>query len=510
MMTPAIFSALLPITGQTNGVPTRQESGGDTDRDSATEDTFDVDFSAVTDETTQADAARPAEKSAKGRSETDSEPAARPVDAEFAASLQVDPDMSSDITFPVTGGPVPVDSWAGSTGGATSGPASPEAGEAGVGGSPSSRNVAEDPTPIMPVAEVARGDLEAPEASQSTRGSAPAARAASLSIDTPGGSDHRRLEQTAKLEMAPPAPGLRATGPQQIAGSAAADVSVSVTVSPPAGEAAPRTPEGSAEGTTGPALTGRAHPTSGSPSAASPSVSVSVQPRAEKSDAPAPDGPDEAGTAPAPAERAKPAANSPALPYQVAHPSAAADVRATVSTPAGAPDAGAPAPELPEVASANLDPIPRADQAGIARVAGLRSFPVAMSTVAAQVQDQVQVLADGRRISIRLDPPDLGSFEVRLEMSGNAVQAVVASERTDTLELLARYRSELIAILQDAEFDVLDARFESGGESAPSEYEDETVLSHDGPANTEETVESQPGRAPNSWLEAGARLDIRV
>ena len=80
---------------------------------------------------------------------------------------------------------------------------------------------------------------------------------------------------------------------------------------------------------------------------------------------------------------------------------------------------------------------------------GPRFTPHSAQTLAAQI---AQRFSDGGRVfDIRLDPPELGRVEVRLEVaSDNSVRAVLAAERTETLAELQRSARDLERALAQA------------------------------------------------------------
>jgi flagellar hook-length control protein FliK len=75
--------------------------------------------------------------------------------------------------------------------------------------------------------------------------------------------------------------------------------------------------------------------------------------------------------------------------------------------------------------------------------------------------------SEERHITIRLDPPELGRVEVRLETRGDAVRVVMAVERPDTLDLLRRDAQLLDAALQRANVR-LDGNLEFSLRQGPS------------------------------------------
>jgi flagellar hook-length control protein FliK len=80
---------------------------------------------------------------------------------------------------------------------------------------------------------------------------------------------------------------------------------------------------------------------------------------------------------------------------------------------------------------------------------GPRLTPQSAQTMAAQI---AQRFNEGSRIfDIRMDPPELGRVEVRLEVgSDNSVRALLAAERTETLAELQRSARELERALAEA------------------------------------------------------------
>ena len=84
---------------------------------------------------------------------------------------------------------------------------------------------------------------------------------------------------------------------------------------------------------------------------------------------------------------------------------------------------------------------------------GPRLTPQSAQSMAAQI---AQRFNDGGRVfDIRLDPPELGRVEVRLELgSDNTVRALLAAERTETLAELQRSARDLERALAEAGLDV--------------------------------------------------------
>ncbi len=356
-------------------------------------------------------------------------------------------------------------------------------------------------------------------------------RAAAVSIETPGHAIIKRPSEPlgttsvdgVKTTTKPPAAPQAGQPP-----AAGANVAVSVSVQPRAAEPVPQSsaaPPVIGAATGGESVASESASRSVAQdgvSAAKVSVSVGVKPRAANPSPPAPQL-SEAGGAEMKPHNVKTETSSadvdlvdqakqPLGPRAQAEPLRVSTAATAFGTGAGQRNAVGLIPaaaDIGEAAVSEIDIAAPTDSAQTVRGAGPRPMSVAMGAVAIQIQNQVEILTNGRTVHVRLDPPNLGSFEVRLELSGTAVHAVVSSDRADTLELLARHRNELITILADAGFDVLDARFEGGGESPPDVGEEE-LLAAESLADAEEIVPSPTPWVPSSWLETGGRLDIRV
>ncbi len=84
---------------------------------------------------------------------------------------------------------------------------------------------------------------------------------------------------------------------------------------------------------------------------------------------------------------------------------------------------------------------------------GPRMTPQSAQTMAAQI---AQRFNEGSRVfDIRMDPPELGRVEVRMEVSSdNSVRAVLSAERAETLAELQRHARELERALSEAGLDV--------------------------------------------------------
>jgi flagellar hook-length control protein FliK len=73
--------------------------------------------------------------------------------------------------------------------------------------------------------------------------------------------------------------------------------------------------------------------------------------------------------------------------------------------------------------------------------------------------------ADGQ-VDIRLDPPELGRVQIRIETLDDGVRALVLAERPETQELLRRNADQLARDLGAAGFERVSLDFSAGGQAA--------------------------------------------
>ncbi len=188
---------------------------------------------------------------------------------------------------------------------------------------------------------------------------------------------------------------------------------------------------------------------------------------------------------------------------------------------AAAPATAAPAPAPQQAAEPIVDiatnVVPTAGpQAGTAQAAANVMAPqqgAAAQPVAQQVAVQIARASEQGvdRFRIRLDPPELGRVDVRLELSHEGrVQVVISAERSETLDLLRRDVLALERALAEAglETDADSLRFSERGEQG-----DDDGLA-DAPGDG---IDDDPDRAggpgempPGAWVAADGALDIRV
>ncbi|CCQ73054.1 flagellar hook-length control protein FliK [Magnetospira sp. QH-2] len=163
-------------------------------------------------------------------------------------------------------------------------------------------------------------------------------------------------------------------------------------------------------------------------------------------------------------------------------------------------------------------------QTAQAKAAAQTARPAPQTPVAEQVSVQIsKAVAEGMdKISIRLNPADLGRVDVRLEMSDGRVQVTVIADRPETLDMLRNDSRSLEKALQDAGLDTDSGSMnfslrdeqqqaEEGGRKDANDLpvDDETLL--DDP-ELEEVMAAltDPDSSPAARLAAQGKLDIRA
>lgn len=154
-------------------------------------------------------------------------------------------------------------------------------------------------------------------------------------------------------------------------------------------------------------------------------------------------------------EDARPAAPAIVAPKAASKSAPAAPVakEAATSAPAVASDAAMPAP-APSIASPAGPALAGSTQHAVLDHGATRSAPAAT-----QVGHEIirRFNGGGTRFEVRLDPPELGRVEVRLDVSrDNRVTAIVAADSPQTLTELARHARELEQTLQSAGLELAD------------------------------------------------------
>jgi hypothetical protein len=139
---------------------------------------------------------------------------------------------------------------------------------------------------------------------------------------------------------------------------------------------------------------------------------------------------------------------------------------------------------------------------------------VPFAGVALEIAGRAQ--AGRSRFDIRLDPPELGRIEVRLDMdSGGQVTSHVIADKIETLDLLRRDAGELERALQQAglktadnglQFTLRDQNFGGGGQDTGARADVSRLLVSDTELPALEPTAGSYGRS----LQLGAGVDIRV
>jgi flagellar hook-length control protein FliK len=137
---------------------------------------------------------------------------------------------------------------------------------------------------------------------------------------------------------------------------------------------------------------------------------------------------------------------------------------------------------------------------------------IAVPVAGIAVEIAAQAKAGGRRFEIRLDPPELGRIDVRLEVDKNGqVTSHLRVDRVETLDMLRRDSANLERALQDAglktsdntlNFSLRDQSFRQpqGQSASPSTQ----YLAAD------ETVPEIGGAQVSAWAARLGGIDIRV
>jgi hypothetical protein len=142
------------------------------------------------------------------------------------------------------------------------------------------------------------------------------------------------------------------------------------------------------------------------------------------------------------------------------------------------------------------------------------------TTPAALVAQQIIRRFDGKStsINVRLDPPELGRVQVKLEVGAdNRVSAVVAAENPATLSDLVRSARELERALQEAgldltggglSFDLADRGDKTSNDGASDTAHSGAGARHDAAARENTPVLASRPFGLESWR--GARIDVMV
>ncbi|WOI52685.1 flagellar hook-length control protein FliK [Parvularcula sp. LCG005] len=126
-----------------------------------------------------------------------------------------------------------------------------------------------------------------------------------------------------------------------------------------------------------------------------------------------------------------------------------------------------------------------------------------------QIADAIRVRSNDQSISLRLDPPDLGSVKIDLNFDkSRLVTATVSAEQLDTQGLLRRNLDQLQRDLADAGFEGVQIDFTSHDTTGDSGSSNERLLAFQTPAY-ERTVEAQTVPTRRTQIITADRIDAR-
>ncbi len=193
------------------------------------------------------------------------------------------------------------------------------------------------------------------------------------------------------------------------------------------------------------------------------------------------------------------------MPIKAAPPQAAAKEALVIPT-IDAPDAAQP---QSQPASAPVAAQSSHVQAADAHQASVRAFPAAHQ-VAREIVRRFE--RGATRFELRLDPPELGRVEVRLDVSrDHRVTAVIAADSPQALTELARHARELEQMLQGAGLELgdngLSFDLRQGGERAEA-TELSGEASHIAAAQEDQSHAAARPLGYERWR--GVRLDMMV
>jgi flagellar hook-length control protein FliK len=153
--------------------------------------------------------------------------------------------------------------------------------------------------------------------------------------------------------------------------------------------------------------------------------------------------------------------------------------------------------------------MPRRPAAPTATAAASQPQPVPMAGVAIEIA--TQALAGKNRFEIRLDPPELGRIDVRLDVDkdGNVTSKLIV-ERAETLDLLRRDAQQLERALQQAGLKTSDSALQFSLRDQDAERDGDQPSQRGGrDSESDETTPAIDARRHRATLRAGG-LDISI
>lgn len=133
--------------------------------------------------------------------------------------------------------------------------------------------------------------------------------------------------------------------------------------------------------------------------------------------------------------------------------------------------------------------------------------PVPIATdPAAQVADAIRLRTNERSVTVRLDPPELGTVRMEFGFERGVVTALVSADQPATADLLRRHADWLHQSLADAGLEGAEIGWAEGGER-PSETAWRALAT--GEADETYAADTSARAAPLRVLPDGA-IDIRL
>lgn len=146
-----------------------------------------------------------------------------------------------------------------------------------------------------------------------------------------------------------------------------------------------------------------------------------------------------------------------------------------------------------------------------AQSATLIANAIPISGVAVEIVAQAK--AGGNRFEIRLDPPELGRIDVRLEVDKNGqVTSHLRVDRVETLDMLRRDASTLERALQDAGLKTSDnaLNFSLRDQSAQQNAREQNTPNSQTYVAADDTAPAVGGAQVSAWATRLGGIDIRV
>ncbi|MFZ0846828.1 MAG: flagellar hook-length control protein FliK, partial [Pseudolabrys sp.] len=195
-----------------------------------------------------------------------------------------------------------------------------------------------------------------------------------------------------------------------------------------------------------------------------------------------------------------------------AHHGADAQTSASATTDkAAAPNTGADPSQTSALTTPAQNTTPTATNVSAAPQIAPQAVAIPLAGVAVEIAAKAQ--AGTNHFEIRLDPPELGKIEVRLDVDkdGNVTSRMIA-DRSDTLDLLRRDASGLERALQDAGLKTADnslqfsLRDQSNGQQQSSNPDTARLIVQDNTPAPIEILQRSYGRLAGQ----GSGIDIHV